>query len=107
MTSILKSGAVHSHPRLRIRFLNAIINKHYNVDQDAKDVGDVRRQGIVLILTRRPTQAFAIGSDITVTVLEIRGTQVRIGVDARRETAVLREEIVEKAKERRMLDGDH
>ena len=61
----------------------------------------------MLILTRRPTQAFAIGSDITVTVLEIRGTQVRIGVDAPRETAVLREEIVEKPKDRRMLDGDH
>ena len=61
----------------------------------------------MLILTRRPTQAFAIGSDITVTVLEIRGTQVRIGVDAPRETAVLREEIVEKPKEGRPLDGDH
>ena len=51
----------------------------------------------MLILTRRPTQAFAIGSDITVTVLEIRGTQVRIGVDAPRETAVLREEIDRKS----------
>jgi carbon storage regulator len=71
------------------------------------DVSNVRRQGIVLILTRRPTQAFAIGSDITVTVLEIRGRQVRIGVSAPRETAVLRKEIVEKAKERQMLDGDH
>ena len=83
------------------------MNKHYNVDLDVKDVPDVRRQRIVLILTRRPTQAFAIGSDITVTVLEIRGRQVRIGVNAPRETAVLRTEIVEKAKERRMLDGDH
>jgi carbon storage regulator len=87
--------------------LNAIINRHYNVDLDVEDAIDVRRQGIVLILTRRPTQAFAIGSDITVTVLEIRGRQVRIGVNAPRETAVLRTEIVEKANERRTLDGDH
>jgi carbon storage regulator len=87
--------------------LNAIINKHYNVDYDVRDISDVRRQGIVLILTRRPTQAFAIGSDITVTVLEIRGSQVRIGVNAPREIAVLRKEIVEKAKDRRALDGDH
>jgi carbon storage regulator len=87
--------------------LNAIINKHYNVYLDAKDVSDVRRQRIVLILTRRPTQAFAIGSDITVTVLEIRGSQVRIGVNAPREIAVLRKEIVEKAQDRRTLDGDH
>jgi carbon storage regulator len=87
--------------------LNAIINKHYNVYLNVKDVGDVRRQRIVLILTRRPTQAFAIGSDITVTVLEIRGSQVRIGVNAPREIAVLRTEIVEKARDRRALDGDH
>jgi carbon storage regulator len=87
--------------------LNPTINKHYNVDLGVKDVSDVRRQGIVLIFTRRPTQAFAIGSDITVTVLEIRGKQVRIGVNAPRETAVLRKEIPEKAKERRLLDGDH
>jgi carbon storage regulator len=61
----------------------------------------------VLILTRRPTQAFAIGNDITVTVLEIRGSQVRIGVDAPRETVVLRAELVEKARERRLPKDDH
>jgi carbon storage regulator len=83
------------------------MNKHYNVDLDVKDISDVRRQGIVLILTRRPAQAFAIGSDITVTVLEIRGKQVRIGINAPRETAVLRKEIVEKVKDIRLLDGDH
>jgi carbon storage regulator len=71
------------------------------------DVNDVRRQWIVLILTRRPTQAVTIGSDITVTILEIRGRQVRIGVDAPRDIAVLREEIVEKARSRRMSDADH
>ena len=61
----------------------------------------------MLILTRRPTQTVTIGNDITVTVLEIRGRQVRIGVDAPREIAVLREEIVEKARTRRMPDADH
>jgi len=61
----------------------------------------------VLILTRRPTQAFAIGNDITVTGLEIRGSQVRIGVNAPRETKVLRTEIVDKANQRRLLDDDH
>jgi carbon storage regulator len=61
----------------------------------------------VLILTRRPTQALAIGNDITVTVLEIRGSQVRIGVNAPRETKVLRTEIVDKANQRRLLDDDH
>ena len=61
----------------------------------------------MLILTRRPTQTVTIGNDITVTVLEIRGRQARIGVNAPREPAVLREEIVEKARTRRMPDADH
>jgi len=61
----------------------------------------------MLILTRRPTQTVTIGNDIAVTVLEIRGTQVRIGVDAPRDIAVLREEIVEKARTRRTLDAEH
>jgi carbon storage regulator len=72
-----------------------------------KDAVDVRRQWNVLILTRRPTQTVAIGSDITVTVLEIRGRHVRIGVNAPRDIPVLREEIVEKARTRRMPDADH
>jgi carbon storage regulator len=61
----------------------------------------------MLILTRRPTQTVTIGNEITVTVLEIRGRQVRIGVDAPRNIAVLREEIVENSKARRTLDTDH
>jgi carbon storage regulator len=61
----------------------------------------------VLILTRRPTQTVAIGSDITVTVLEIRGRQVRLGVNAPRDIPVLREEIVAKARVRRVPDADH
>jgi carbon storage regulator len=61
----------------------------------------------MLILTRRPKQTVTIGNDITLTVLEIRGRQVRIGVNAPRETVVLREEIVEKARTRRMPDADH
>jgi carbon storage regulator len=61
----------------------------------------------MLILTRRPTQTVTIGNDVTVTVLEIRGRQVRIGVTAPRDIAVLREEIAEKARTRRTLDADH
>jgi carbon storage regulator len=62
---------------------------------------------IVLILTRRPTQTVTIGCDITVTILEIRGRQVRIGVNAPRGITVLREEIVEKVRARRTPDADH
>jgi carbon storage regulator len=48
----------------------------------------------VLIVTRRPRQTVKIGEDVTVTVLEIRGTQVRIGVAAPRTTVILRQEVV-------------
>ena len=61
----------------------------------------------MLILTRRPTQTVTIGKDVTVTVLEIRGRQVRIGVTAPRDIAVLREEILEKAKPRPTHDANH
>jgi carbon storage regulator len=61
----------------------------------------------MLILTRRPTQTLTIGSEVTVTVLEIRGNRVRIGVNAPREIAVLRVERAEKARSRRPTDVDH
>jgi len=61
----------------------------------------------MLILIRRPTQTVRIGTDITVTVLEIRGRQVRIGVNAPRDTVVQRKEIAEKPKTGRTPDIDH
>jgi carbon storage regulator len=70
------------------------------------DVNHVRRQWNMLILTRRPTETVRIGNDVTVTILEIRGSQVRIGVNAPRDVAVLREELVEKVGvERRRSNG--
>ncbi len=61
----------------------------------------------MLILTRRPAQALTIGSEVTVTVLEIRGNRVRIGVNAPRETPVQRVESAQKARSRRPSDIDH
>jgi carbon storage regulator len=51
----------------------------------------------MLILTRRPTQAVKIGSDVTLTILEIRGSQVRMAVSAPDESAA-REEPAETRK---------
>lgn len=47
----------------------------------------------MLILTRRVGETLMIGDDVTVTVLGVKGHQVRIGVDAPKEVAVDREEI--------------
>ena len=47
----------------------------------------------MLVLTRRTNESIVIGPDITVTVLDIRGDQVRLGIRAPREVTVHREEI--------------
>ena len=47
----------------------------------------------MLILTRRVGEAMKLGEDITVTVLGIRGNQVRIGIDAPKSVSIQREEI--------------
>ena len=50
----------------------------------------------MLILTRRVGETVCIGNDVTVTVLGVKGNQVRIGVDAPKDVAVHREEIYQK-----------
>lgn len=47
----------------------------------------------MLVLTRRPEESILIGSNITVTVLGVKGNQVRIGIAAPPNTSVDREEI--------------
>ena len=50
----------------------------------------------VLILTRRPGETLMIGSDITVTILGVKGSQIRIGVNAPKSIPVHRQELYER-----------
>ncbi len=52
----------------------------------------------MLILTRRVGETLMIGNDVSVTVLGVKGNQVRIGVNAPKDVAVHREEIFERIK---------
>jgi carbon storage regulator len=52
----------------------------------------------MLILTRRVGETVMIGNEVTVTVLGVKGNQVRIGVNAPKDVPVHREEIYERIK---------
>ena len=55
----------------------------------------------MLILTRRVGETLVIGDDVTITVLGVRGNQVRVGVNAPKDVAVHREEIYQRIQDER------
>ncbi len=52
----------------------------------------------MLILTRRVGETIMIGEDVKVTILGVKGNQVRVGIDAPKEVGVHREEVYDRIK---------
>ena len=52
----------------------------------------------MLILSRKANEKIMIGEDISVTIIEIRGDQIRIGVDAPKQVKVYRQEVFDLIK---------
>ena len=58
----------------------------------------------MLILTRRVGETLMVGDEVTVTVLGVKGNQVRIGVNAPKDVAVYREEIYQRIQQEKPID---
>ena len=64
-----------------------------------RQVYSILREVCMLILTRKVGENLLIGDNISITVLSVRGNQVKIGVDAPKDVSVHREEIYHRIKE--------
>jgi carbon storage regulator len=60
----------------------------------------------MLILTRRVGETVMIGDDVTITVLGVKGNQVRVGINAPKSVAVHREEIYERIKREQQAEAE-
>lgn len=57
----------------------------------------------MLVLSRKKGESIQIGEDITITVVEIRGDKIRLGVEASRDVPVHRQEVIEAIRKAKKL----
>ena len=60
----------------------------------------------MLILTRRVGETLVVGDDVTVTVLGVKGNQVRLGVNAPKDVSVHREEIYQRIQNEKKAEAE-
>lgn len=63
----------------------------------------VRRNGVMLVLSRKKNESIVINNDITIVVVEIRGDKVRLGVEAPKEVPVHRREVYDAIRRNEMV----
>jgi carbon storage regulator len=64
-------------------------------------------QGLaMLILTRKLGEKITIGDDITITLVEIRGTQIKLGIEAPKHIEIHRQEVYERIREENLSSSD-
>lgn len=59
----------------------------------------------MLVLSRQRNESICIGDDVVITVIEIRGDKVRLGIEAPRETGVHRREVYEAIQREKLRDA--
>lgn len=60
----------------------------------------------MLILTRKTGESLLVGDDVEITVLSVRGSQVKLGVNAPKDIAVHRQEIYQKIKDTKLQQSE-
>lgn len=60
----------------------------------------------MLVLTRKSDEAIKLGDDVTVTIIEIKGNQVRLGIEAPANVRVYRKELYDKIQSENILSSE-